>query len=85
MSALYRLTTLRRAAVAALLRESRLGDRLLLHDLEAAGLQLPNDHVGEVRAFLRHDPAWASPIGIAFLRVGYEGGSDGGHDDFGRV
>jgi len=38
-----------------------------------------------MRAFLRHDPAGTSPIGIAFFRVAFKGRTNGEHDDVSRV
>jgi hypothetical protein len=52
---------------------SQLVVRPFLHDLETSGLQLPNYYLGQMRAFLRHDLARTSPIGIAFLRVAFKG------------
>jgi hypothetical protein len=59
--------------------------RLLFHDLEASGFQLPDYRSGQMRALLRHDPAWTSPIGIVFSGVAAKGRTNALHNGVCRV
>jgi hypothetical protein len=47
-----------------------------LHDLEPLGLQFEHHELGQMRAFLRLDPVWASPIRVVFPWVTDKGRAD---------